>query len=298
MSNTLKILSRPHGSAEEYGRWSVNPYTGCQNRCTYCYLKKGVWKNILGGDTPRLKKGLTDKEKAFTLAMEEIQKNREQIVSDGGVFMSFITDPCAKETRGLFFRIAKECVSTKHNVPVTMLTKCTDFLPYTAGKMDVLEEVRLTAAWSRTIGSMTANINRDILAIGFSLTGHDELEPNAAPNAERIKAIRYLHCNGYHTWVSIEPVISFTSSLDMVYQALNAGCEHFKIGLLTSNTRVCRDRYNLRDCLHFVDDVMRMTNDKATVYWKKSVRELMGAEYECQLEDYPNSVGKDNSLFT
>ena len=84
----------------------------------------------------------------------------------------------------------------------------------------------------------------------------------------------------------------------MVYQALNAGCEHFKIGLLTNNTRVCRDRYDLRDCLHFVDDVMRMTNDKATVYWKKSVRELMGAEYECQLEDYPNSVSKDDSLFT
>ena len=293
----MKILSRPQGNAEEYGRWSVNPYTGCPNRCEYCYLKKGVWKNVLGGDTPKLKEGVADEEQAFQLAMDEIRKNREQIIGDGGVFMSFITDPCAKETRSLFFRIAKDCIKPENNIPVMLLTKCTDFLPYTIGKRDLRDEIRLTAAWTSTIGSLMANINKDNLAIGFSLTGHDELEPNASPNAERIKAIGFLHCSGYHTWASIEPVIDFPSSLDMVYQALNAGCEHFKIGLLTSNTRVCRDKYDVRDCLHFIEDVMRMTSGKATVYWKQSVRDLLGPDLEFHIDIDEHSVGKDWSMF-
>ena len=36
MSKTLKILSRPQGNAEEYGRWSVNAYIGCSHGCHYC----------------------------------------------------------------------------------------------------------------------------------------------------------------------------------------------------------------------------------------------------------------------
>ena len=97
----------------------------------------------------------------------------------------------------------------------------------------------------------------------------------------------------------------------MVYQALNAGCQHFKIGLLTNNTRVVRkpfefgehkfDAYKVKDCLHFVEDVMRLTEGKATVYWKQSVRDLLETIYTPaavdELLNYPHSVGKDWSIF-
>ena len=29
----MKILSRPKKNAEEYGKWAVNAYIGCSNRC-------------------------------------------------------------------------------------------------------------------------------------------------------------------------------------------------------------------------------------------------------------------------
>ena len=93
----------------------------------------------------------------------------------------------------------------------------------------------------------------------------------------------------------------------MIYQALNAGCQHFKIGLLTNNTRVVRKdfqigeyqfkAYDVRDLLHFIEDVMRMTSGKATVYWKQSVRELLGTDFEAKIDEYPHSVGKGWSMF-
>ena len=103
----MKILSRPKGNAEEYGRWSVNPYKGCSHGCLYCYLKKGVWANGLGGDTAQLKTDVVNEEHAYHLAMAEIIENRDEIIRDGGLFMTFTSDPYLPETRGLISRIVR-----------------------------------------------------------------------------------------------------------------------------------------------------------------------------------------------
>lgn len=294
MSKTLKILSRPQGNAEEYGRWSVNPYKGCSHGCLYCYLKKGVWAKGLGGDTAQLKAGVVNEEHAYHLAMTEIYANFREILSDGGLFMTFTSDPCTKETQEVFFRIAIES-ARELRIPVMILTKSADF----------------TNFWRFTDianGSLDRNGRiKSRLFFGWTLTGHDELEPNASPNAKRIEAMRLVSAYRFKTWASIEPVIDFPSSLNMIYQALNAGCQHFKIGLLTNNTRVVRkpfefgehkfDAYKVEDCLHFVEDVMRVTDGKATVYWKQSVRDLFDGNGHITLDQWPHSVGKDWSMF-
>ena len=312
----MKILSRPKGNAEEYGKWSVNPYIGCCHGCLYCYLKKGPSGAYLGQDKPVLKKGVVNEEHAYHLAMAEIIENREQIVRDGGLFMTFTSDPCAEETRELFFRIIGSCIGDgctpkEKVVPVTLLTKNADFCGYNIKIIETTAQARRLHAWLNTVSLFKTELLRDRLAIGFTLTGHDELEPNASPNAHRIEAMRYLAHGGYNVWASIEPVIDFPHSLDMIYQALNAGCQHFKIGLLTSNTRVVRkpfefgehkfDAYKVKDCLHFIEDVMRLTDGKATVYWKQSVRDLLETIYTPaavdELLNYPHSVSKDWSIF-
>jgi len=296
----LKILSRPKGNAEEYGRWSVNPYIGCSHGCLYCYLKKGPSGAYLGQDAPVLKKGIVNEEHAYHLAMTEIIANRDEIISDGGLFMSFTSDPCAPETRDLFYRIAKESVCM--DIPCTMLTKV-------SGIERIISEIARGLDYEYT--------HAGNIAIGWTLTGHDELEPGASTNADRILTIKNLKekyvCGGaIRLWASIEPVIDFPSSLDMIYQALNAGCQHFKIGLLTNNTRVVRkpfefgehkfDAYKVIDCMHFIEDVMRLTEGKATVYWKQSVRDLLETIYTPaavdELLNFPHFVGKGWSMFT
>lgn len=312
MSKALKILSRPQGNAEEYGRWAVNPYKGCSHGCLYCYLKKGVWANGLGGDTAELKSGVVSQEHAYHLAMSEIIEHREEIIRDGGLFMTFTSDPCAPETRNLFFRIVEDCIGCgttpkERIIPCTLLTKCADFCGYDIDVVDTTEKAERIMSWMNHIGMYRAKMTRNRLAFGWTLTGHDELEPNASTNAERIATMKRMGNEGYRTWASIEPVIDFPSALDMVYQAVNAGCQHFKIGLLTNNTRLVRkdfafgehhfDAYKVNDCLHFVEDVMRITHDKATVYWKQSVRDLFDGDGHIILDQWPHSVGKDWNMF-
>lgn len=319
MSKTLKILSRPKGNAEEYGKWSVNAYIGCSRGCLYCYLKKGPSGNYLGQDKPVLKKGVVNEEHAYYLAMAEIVEHRDEIIRDGGLFMTFTSDPCAPETRDLFFHIASE--SMHHRIPVTLLTKASGFfcptmksfaekyrsLPDDAQRVNYGNSVYAFLKWLSDDAQSPEYMKRNI-AFGWTLTGHDELEPNASTNAERIAAMREMADYGMTTWASIEPVVDFPPALDMIYQAVNAGCQHFKIGLLTNNTRLVRkdfafgehhfDAYKVNDCLHFVEDVMRVTSGKATVYWKQSVRDLFDGDGHIILDQWPHSVGKDWSMFT
>lgn len=318
MSKTLKILSRPKGNAEEYGRWSVNAYIGCSHGCRYCYLKKGPSGAYLGQDKPVLKKGVVNEEHAYHLAMAEIIENRDEIIRDGGLFMTFTSDPCAPETRALNFRIAANAIDM--GVPVTLLTKNAAFYQFEtmermfreAPKMNLTEDAQKAMMhegflFMTYLGDLRTELVKRIVAFGWTLTGHNELEPSADINAFRLQTMKRMSQDGFKTWASIEPVIDFPSALDMVYQAVNAGCQHFKIGLLTNNTRLVRkdfafgehhfDAYKVNDCLHFVEDVMRMTSGKATVYWKQSVRDLFDGDGHIILDQWQHSVGKDWSIF-
>lgn len=308
----MKILSKPKGNAEEYGRWSVNPFVGCPNGCSYCYLKKGVWANNLGGNVPTLKAGLVAEGHAYHVAMAEIFENREQIIKDGGLFMTFTSDPCILATRQLMFRIAAGAIG--NGIPVSMLTKDATFYQFPSMEKMILdapkrcstkEEVKVMVRngihFITWFDGAIVELVKSLAAFGFTLTGHDEMEPNASPNADRIQTLKMMSADGFKTWASIEPVIDFPSSYDMIQAAINADCRHFKIGLLTKNTKVCRKMYDYDACIEFIHDVMRVMEaggGTATVYWKQSFRDFLGEEdFARATVGYKNIVGKDWSMF-
>lgn len=302
----MKILSKPKGNAEEYGRWSVNPYIGCSHGCKYCYLKSGPSGAYLGQNKPVLKKGIVNEEHAYHLAMTEIIEHKDEIIRDGGLFFTFTSDPLMRVCRNLNLTIADEAV--KWHIPVTFLTK-SGIVNTCYSHVATFQEMQMPNPMEDIVGRY--------VAFGWTLTGQDDLELNAPTNCERIQSMNAFYAAGYRVWASLEPVIDFKASLKMLNYALNAGCQHFKIGLMTKNTKVCRNGFTLdgkvfppydtAECLAFVQDVMVATKDRATVYWKQSFRDFVGGTPAHRrfsdealakiFDNYPHSVTKDWSMF-
>ena len=177
-----KAIYSPKGKAGEYAKYACNFYVGCSNDCEYCYCKKGVLGHAMGKPTPTLKKCFKNEEDAMLQFEKELHENLTEFRKHG-IFLTFSSDPLLPETCGLTYAAMDAC--TIENVPIMLLTKRADF--------DIIPTYY--------------DHYRNIIAIGFTLTGMDNLEPNASTNAERIYRMKDLAKRGYKTFASIEPVI-------------------------------------------------------------------------------------------
>lgn len=208
-----KALYQPSGKAKEYSPWATNFFVGCKHDCDYCYCKKGplshIWTN-----TPLLKKCFKDESTALKQFITELSNHHEE-VAKSGVFFSFTTDPMLEETRELTLAATEEAL--KLGVPVQILTKNADWL---------------SDFQARLITISIFMENKNMIAFGFTLTGRDDLEPNASPNEERIEAMRKLHAQGFKTFASIEPVIEPLKSIEMI-EATKDCSDIFKVGLMS-----------------------------------------------------------------
>lgn len=221
MKNTNVAIYKPKGAAGEYAKWACNLYNGCPNECDYCYCRKGFMGSILGGSVPEIKKILGGTpETAYKLFCKELAKYGDQIRRDGGLFFSFSTDPMVEAELPLTLRCIEQCFMW--SVPVIILTKSVGWWRYS------YEFARLFHHY------------RHLLAVGFTLTGHDELEKSASSNQDRINLMRPLNRAGFKVWASIEPIVDLKSSLIMMLKAQDY-CDHFKVGLMSG---VKKDYYN------------------------------------------------------
>jgi len=241
-----KAIYNPSGKAGEYSYWACNFYVGCSNECAYCYLKKGRGAKILGGNKPELKKCFKDEIHAFDVFEKELLANLEEI-KQNSLFFSFTTDPLLLETARLTIHAISIC--NFNLVPVKILTKSTEMMPFL-----FLESIRYL--W-----------NRDKIAIGFTLTGHDELEYKACTNKDRINAMSVLKSEGFKTFASIEPIIDFPSAKRMISETMEF-CDLYKIGLESGK------KYYATEARRFVEWVEDQDCNK--VYLKESLQKLSG----------------------
>lgn len=259
-----KSIYTTKGAANEYGRVGCNFYTGCPHNCTYCYLKRGAPSKQLGGTEVRLKKCFKDEGDALEVFCNEARKH-ESVLKETGVFFSFTTDPLIHETRDLTISAIYHCIY--NGIPVKVLTKNASFIEYERFKRNIL-----------------SNAFRELVSIGFTLTGRDDMEPNADSNANRILAMRFLKGNGIKTFASIEPVIDWLSSERVIKQTLDC-CDHYKIGLRSG---VKKDYYDLIASGRKLGEFTKIISDAGrTVYLKESARALLR---RCYKEDYYNEI--------
>jgi DNA repair photolyase len=264
-----KAIYNPSGKAGEYSYWACNFYVGCSNQCTYCFLRKGIGKATLGGNIPTLKKCFRDEADALRVFERELQQNLPELQKHG-LFFTFTSDPCLPETQSLNARAI--LISIQNKVFVKVLTK-------KAG----------VALHSAKFGFGEFNqLYKDFFALGFTLTGHDELEPNASPTIDRIRAMKQLHDAGFKTWASIEPVIDFKSSKDVMCAVMDC-CDLYKIGLESGK------RYGKKELRKFVDWVLSCRRPNSPkFYFKDSLLKQAGI----RREDLPAScVKRDYNIF-
>lgn len=259
-----KAIYQPSGKAGEYAAWACNFYVGCSNGCEYCYCKKGFLAGTMGQDKPQLKKCFKDGADALRKFAHEVYMNREELRKNG-LFFSFTTDPLLPETYGLTWNAMSIC--STHKVPVKVLTKRAD------SALKFLMHIPTS--------------QRNNVAVGFTLTGHDELEPSASTNLERIEAMRKLHEAGFKTFASIEPIIEIHSSITMIEATINI-CDHYKIGLLKGKEFGKKD---LNSFIHATNEELSRT----TIYWKDSILKGAGIPRESLPS---NCVTRDFNLFT
>ena len=271
----MKAIYQPSGKAAEYSKWACNFYVGCSNGCTYCYCKTGILAGVMGGDKPTLKKCFRDEKHAIEVFEKELKANLPELQKHG-LFFSFTTDPFLEETIKLTDQAISICVW--YDVPAKVLTKRADWV---SGYMIKKENMFID------FPMYLRSKYRQRIAIGFTLTGHDELEPGASTNQERINAMRKLHDVGFKTWASIEPIVDFESSLKMITKTVGF-CDLYKVGLMSGGN------YKGVEINYFMNMVMRQLSGVVKIYWKDSLLKAAGIT---QNQLPPNCVDRDYNIF-
>jgi DNA repair photolyase len=245
-----KAIYNPSGKAGEYSLFACNFFKGCSGKCSYCYLKKGVLSHTLGGDKPELKSCFISIDHAKETFLKELKLNKPELEKHG-LFFSFTSD-FLPETSELLIWAIEMCLFSF--IPVKILTKQVDWI---------------TNNWLDTLDGCEKEI-----AFGFTLTGHDVLEPGCASNAARIDKMKRLHFMGFKTWASIEPIIDFESSFQMISEVAHS-CDLFKIGLSSGK------KYDKNEINFFVSDVRTLLAPIMTkIYFKDSLLKSAGIDRE------------------
>lgn len=264
-----KAIYEPSGAAYEYSHWACNLFTGCSNRCDYCYNRRGIGSALLGAEASTLKKSLGDPKKAFAIFEEELQKAKKLMKPDDSLFFSFVSDPMLPENRDLSLSCIE--LALEQGVKVQVLTKCTDWV-YVPHFLD------------------ECIIFSDSIAFGFTLTGMDALESNCVNNtAERLKAMQELKKHGFKVFASIEPVIDTDKAVRCIRKA-KPYCDLFKIGLVSK----MGIKFTKEQVTDFVEKVQFYVGNAVPIYWKRSVRTIVGDAY---VDSWPNSVPSDYDIF-
>lgn len=162
--------------------YCLNPYTGCQMKCTYCYAR--LFMRRYSGHKEPWGEFVDVKINA-----PEILKKQLERAKKGTVWISSVCDPYQPLERK--YRLTRQCLKelVRKQFPVNIQTK----------SALVLRDLDLF-------------LDFDEIEVGFTITTDDEatakiFEPRASPVKERIKALEMIHSRGIKTFTFIGPLL-------------------------------------------------------------------------------------------
>ena len=176
-----EIAAKSILSASKIYPWVINPYTGCQHGCSYCYAR--FMKRVTGHREP-WGEFVDVKINAPDLLLREIQKKKR-----GKVWVSGVCDPY--QPLEATYRLTRRCLEilARNSWPVIIQTRS----PLVLRDLDIIRDARE-------------------FEVGFSITTADDrirelFEPGAPPIPDRIQALDELHKAGIRTYAMIAPVL-------------------------------------------------------------------------------------------
>ena len=162
--------------------YCVNPYTGCQVNCRYCYARLFM-KRYSGHKEP------WGEFVDVKINAPEVLRKQLQRAKRGTVWISSVCDPY--QTLEAKYELTRRCLKEllEKQFPVNIQTKSKLVLR----DMDLLKDFKE-------------------IEVGFTITTNDEkiarsFEPGAASVSDRMKALEKLHASGIRTFAFIGPLL-------------------------------------------------------------------------------------------
>lgn len=162
--------------------YCVNPYTGCQHNCRYCYAR--LFMPRYSGHQEPWGEFVDVKINAVEVLCRQLKRAKK-----GTVWISSVCDPY--QPLEAKFKLTRGCLKELLAVqfPVNIQTKSTLALR----DLDLFTQFKS-------------------IEVGFSIATVDEkaarlFEPHASPIKERIRALKTIHDAGIHTFAFIGPLL-------------------------------------------------------------------------------------------
>lgn len=162
--------------------YCLNPYTGCQISCAYCYAR--LFMRRYSGHSEPWGEFVDVKVNA-----PEILKKQLVRAKPGTVWISSVCDPY--QPLEAQYRLTRSCLKELANkdFPVNIQTKSKLVLR----DIDLFQEFKA-------------------IEVGFTITTDDEqvaklFEPGATPVEERLNALETIHASGVNTFAFVGPVL-------------------------------------------------------------------------------------------
>ena len=162
--------------------YCVNPYTGCQVNCRYCYARLFM-RRYSGHEEP------WGEFVDFKVNAPELLRKQVARAKKGTVWLSSVCDPYQPLEKK--YRLTRECLAilAEARFPVNIQTKMTL----------VLRDLDIIERFEKIEVGMTLTTDDDRIARMF--------EPGASPVGERLAALEKIHSRGVRTFAFVGPLL-------------------------------------------------------------------------------------------
>jgi DNA repair photolyase len=180
--------------------YTINPYSGCSFNCLYCYIRGSKYGF-------NMEEKLSIKSNAIEILEKQLY-SRAKKNQYGIIVLSSATDPYLQFEKEQELTKGILQVILKYKFPVHIITK-SDLV---IRDFDLLHQINKAAILPSDLLDKVPK--KVFITFSFSTTENSVakiFEPGATPPAHRLKAMKESVTEGFHTGVSLMPLLPFIS---------------------------------------------------------------------------------------